>query len=80
VHVSPRHVYVDGSKPTWIEGFTKNTFTAMIEGVRTDALAAGLIDKALFDEGIADLNRTATHDGMFSYLFFKATGSIGVTA
>jgi SAM-dependent methyltransferase len=34
VRVSPRHVYVDGSRPQWILGFTRNTFTAMIEGVR----------------------------------------------
>ncbi|MCA9914436.1 MAG: class I SAM-dependent methyltransferase, partial [Anaerolineae bacterium] len=38
VHVSPRMVYVDGSKPHLIEGFTRNTFTAMIEGVRDAAL------------------------------------------
>jgi SAM-dependent methyltransferase len=72
VMVSPRHVYVDGSRPTWIEGFTKNTFTAMIEGVRDEALGAGLIDADEFDRGIADLRRTATSDGMFSYMFFKA--------
>lgn len=75
VRVSPRHVYVDGSRPSLIEGFTRNTFTAMIEGVRDAALAAGLIDPDRFDRGIRDLYRTASADGVFSYMFFKAVGS-----
>ena len=52
IHVSPRMVYVDASKPELVDGFTKKTFTAMIEGVRDTALEAGLIDKASFDQGI----------------------------
>lgn len=72
IRVSPRMVYVDGSKPHLIEGFTKNTFTAMIEGIRTPALAAGLLDEAVFDAGIRDLYRTAQPDGVFCYTFFKA--------
>jgi ubiquinone/menaquinone biosynthesis C-methylase UbiE len=40
IQVSPRMVYVDSSKPQLVEGFTKNTFTAMIEGVRAAALSA----------------------------------------
>ncbi len=71
-HVSPRLVYVDGSRPELIEGFTKRTFTAMIEGVRESALAAGLIDAAAFDQGIRDLRRTAEANGVFCYTFFKA--------
>jgi hypothetical protein len=42
IHVSPRMVYVDSSKPDLVEGFTKKTFTAMIEGVRESALNAGI--------------------------------------
>jgi SAM-dependent methyltransferase len=75
VAVSPRHVYVDGSRPEWIEGFTRNTFTAMIEGVRSAALDAAIVNEATFDEGIRDLYRTAAADGVFSYMFFKATAS-----
>ena len=41
VTVSPRMVYVDSSRPQLVDGFTKNTFTAMVEGVRERALAAG---------------------------------------
>ena len=73
VHVSPRMVYVDSSKPHLVEGFTQNTFTAMIEGVRKPALEAGLMLAADFDRGIADLYRTAQSDGVFCYTFFKGT-------
>jgi len=73
VHVSPRMVYVDGSKPALIDGFTKRTFTVMIEGVRPTALEAKLMSAADFDRGIADLYRTAEADGVFCYTFFKAT-------
>lgn len=74
IHVSPRMVYVDSSRPQLVEGFIKNTFTAMIEGVGDDAVEKGLLDKATFDQGIKDLYRTAEHDGVFSYTFFKAFG------
>jgi ubiquinone/menaquinone biosynthesis C-methylase UbiE len=72
IHVSPRMVYVDASKPRLVEGFTKNTFTAMIEGVRESAVAAGLIDESTFDDGIRGLYRTTEPDGVFCYTFFKA--------
>ncbi len=72
VRVSPRMVYVDSSKPSLVDGFTKKTFTAMIEGVRQPALAAGLATAADFDNGVADLYRTAEPGGVFCYTFFKA--------
>jgi SAM-dependent methyltransferase len=75
VEVSPRMVYVDGSRPHLIEGFTKNTFTAMVEGVGERAVAEGLIDAATWERGIADLYRTAEPDGTFCYTFFKGTGT-----
>jgi hypothetical protein len=63
---------VDSSRPKLVEGFTKKTFTAMVEGVRDDALAAGLIDEETWEKGIRDLYRTANADGTFCYTFFKA--------
>ncbi len=72
VCVSPRMVYVDSSSPGLVEGFTKKTFTAMIEGVREKALSEKLINAADFDSGIDDLYRTADEDGVFCYTFFKA--------
>ena len=74
VHVSPRMVYVDSSKPALVDGFTKKTFTAMIEGVRESAIEAGLITSNIFDQGIADLYKTAEGGGTFCYTFFKGTG------
>jgi hypothetical protein len=65
-------VYVDSSRPRLVEGFTKNTFTAMVEGVRERAFSAGLIDEDTWEKGIRDLCRTAEPDGTFCYTFFKA--------
>ncbi len=72
VSVSPRMVYVDSSKPDYVEGFTKNTFTAMVEGVGEEAVGAELMDTIDWEKGIIDLYRTAQKDGTFCYTFFKA--------
>ncbi len=72
VVVGPRTVYADQTRPAFVSGFTRNTFTAMVEAVRHDALAAGLISQARWDQGIADLRRTADDGGTFHYAFFKA--------
>ena len=69
--VTPLLVYVDDSRPALVEGFTKNTFTAMVEGVRDRVLDEKLIDLEAFDEGIRDLYRTTEPDGTFCYTFFK---------
>jgi SAM-dependent methyltransferase len=74
VHVSPRMVYVDSSRPDLVDGFTRKTFTAMIEGVREPAIAAGLIEPEMFDAGVRDLHRTTGADGVFCYTFFKGVG------
>ncbi len=74
VFVSPRMVYVDSSKPELVDGFTKKTFTAMIEGVRQSAIEQSIIDPVIFDKGIKDLYRTTEPDGTFCYTFFKARG------
>jgi len=76
VRVSPRFVYADASRPAMVDGFTRKTFTAMVEGVREPAIAEGLMDAAAFDQGVADLYRTAKDDGTFCYTFFKATGKV----
>lgn len=74
VRVSPRMVYVDSSRPALVDGFTRKTFTAMVEGIREPAIANGLMSASDFDRGLADLYRTAEDDGVFCYTFFKATG------
>ena len=67
-------VYVDNSKPELVEGFTKNTFTAMIEGIREKAIADSIIDTGSFEKGVEDLYRTCRADGVFCYTFFKGIG------
>jgi trans-aconitate methyltransferase len=71
VRVQPRMVYVDASRPDLVDGFTRKTFTAMIEGVRAPAIAAGLTTPRRFDAGIRALYRTSRSDGVFCYTFFK---------
>ena len=74
LRVSPRMVVADASRPAWVDGFTRRTFIAMIEGVRDAALAGGLLDAERFDAGIRDLHRTTQADGVFCYTFFKGVG------
>lgn len=77
VRVSPRTVYVDASRPQLVDGFTRRTFVAMIEGIRQPALDAGLIASDRFDAGVRDLYRTTEPDGVFCYAFFKGVGRKG---
>jgi ubiquinone/menaquinone biosynthesis C-methylase UbiE len=74
VSVSPRMVYVDASYPELVEGFTKQTFTAMVEGVEEEALERGMMSRAEWEQGIRDLYRTCEADGTFCYTFFKGRG------
>jgi SAM-dependent methyltransferase len=77
VRVRPLLVYVDGSRPDLAQAFTRDTFTAMIEGVRADAVAGDLASPEAFDAGVRDLYRTSEPDGTFSYTFFRATAIRG---
>jgi ubiquinone/menaquinone biosynthesis C-methylase UbiE len=74
VQVIPRIVYVDDSKPDLVQGFSKDTFIAMVKGVQEQALGMGLVDQTTWDKGIADLYRATASDGTFCYTFFRATG------
>ena len=72
--VSPRMVYADATRPELVEGFTKKTFIAMVEGVREQAIKQGLIRSEDWERGIRELYRSAEANGTFCYTFFKATG------
>jgi SAM-dependent methyltransferase len=74
IRVEPRLVYVDQSRPDWIDGFTERTFIAMIRGVREAAIEAELIDSERFDLGVNDLLNATKSDGVFLYTFFKGVG------
>ncbi len=77
IKVSARQIYVDDSNPKWVEGFTKNTFTAMIKGISEEAVSKNLISLKEFEKGIKDLSRTAEGGGTFCYTFFKGIGTKG---
>lgn len=74
ISVGPRVVYTNASNPKLRDGFVKNTFIAMIEGVKEKAIQMRMIDELTFDKGIKDLYRTTEVDGSFNYSFFKGTG------
>jgi ubiquinone/menaquinone biosynthesis C-methylase UbiE len=74
VLVTPRMVYADASRPELVEGFIKNTFTAMVEGIGERVVKEGLTDRRTFEQGVRDLYRTTEPDGVFIYTFFKGKG------
>lgn len=74
IKVSPRQVYVDDSNPDWVNGFTRDTFTAMIKGISETAISEKLITSKKMEKGINDLLKTAEGGGTFCYTFFKGVG------
>ena len=72
--ISPRMVYADASRPDQVDGFTRKTFIAMVEGVKEQAIKQGLIEPGEWERGISELYRSADADGTFCYTFFKGTG------
>jgi len=74
IHVSPKIVYIDSSKPELVEGFIKRTIIPMVEGVREQAIDLGIIDEKSWDKGIKDLHKTSALGGVFFYNFFKGIG------
>lgn len=76
VHVSPRIVYGDQSKPDVVEAFWERTIIPMVEGVEAQAIEDGLIDRAAWDKGIRELQAVSRSvAGTFAYTFFKAVGT-----
>lgn len=71
VSVSPRLVYSDSSRPALALAFVRKIIIPMVEGVREEALAAGLADPQSWRQGILDLHATADSGGSFAYTFFK---------
>jgi len=71
IRVIPRPVYADEGRPGMVEGFTKKTYIAMVEGVKKQALDLDLIGEKDWDKGIKELKRSAKPGGIFYYTFFK---------
>ncbi len=74
VQVTPRVVYADASRPAMVEGFTRNTFTAMVAGIGPEVRRRKLMAPKAWAGALNDLARTAGPDGVFNYTFFKARG------
>ena len=75
IRVSPRMVYVDASRPALVDGFTRQTFAAMVEGPEYRARTRHDDNRRM---GTGD-NGSVPHlepDGVFCYTFFKATGTV----
>ncbi|MEM9835440.1 MAG: methyltransferase domain-containing protein [Bacteroidota bacterium] len=79
INVSPRQIYVDDARPTRKAGFILNTFTAMIEGMANEIVAANLLRYEEVEAGIQGLKATFAEGGSFSYTFFKAVARVGKT-
>lgn len=73
VRIEPRVVCCDATVPARVEGFVGRTILPMVAGVRDRALAAGLVDAASWEQGLADLAASAGEGGSFVYVFFRAT-------
>lgn len=73
VHVEPRTVYADASRPDLVTGFTRDTFIAMVDGVGETAVARGLATEEDWARGIDALYLTTREYGTFHYAFSKAT-------
>lgn len=74
VRVSPRMVYADESHPHVQHQFVLQTIVPMVEGVRAEALAKGLMSPIEWEKGVADLRETGLSSrGTFCYTFFKAS-------
>jgi SAM-dependent methyltransferase len=71
VQVEPVPVYADRSRPRMVDGFTRNTFNAMVAGVEERAARAGLTTDDAWRDGMRGLERAAA-EGTAFYCFFRA--------
>ncbi len=75
VQVVPRQVYADSSRPEIVEGFSKRTFIAMVQGVMDQTVSQGLLSLEMWEKGVEDLYAATGEDGIFCYTFFKAVAA-----
>lgn len=76
VGTEARQVYTYGGMTELADAFTRKTFTAMIAGVREEAIEARLTTPAEFDQGIEALQNAAGPSGTFAYTFFRGIGRV----
>lgn len=75
VQVSPRTVYADNSRPEVVNGFSRNTFVAMVAGIKDEAIENGCISEKQWQQAMADFDLAVGPEGTFCYTFFKAVGT-----
>ena len=74
IRVVPKMLYIDQTSLELRESFVKKTIIPMVEGVKTQSLDLGLIDKRAWQKGIEELHQTRMDkNGVFCYTFFKGT-------
>ncbi len=73
--VAPRWVYADGRNPELLDGVVNKIIVPMVETARERAIELGIVDRAAWQKGIADLERSGRpQDGTFFYTWFKGVG------
>lgn len=65
IEVSPRQIYVDKSKPKLVEGFIKNTFTAMIQGMSSEIISEEILSIQEFEKGKKYFNTPSTNNHFY---------------
>jgi len=74
VRVSARMVSADANRQDLVLGFTRLTFTAMIEGFGEGAVGKGVMSREDREQGMRDLSRTAEPAGVFCLHLFQGNG------
>ncbi len=73
--VIPLSAYADCSRPELLDGGINKILAPMMETAREEALQMGLIDRATWEQGIADMHRAAMPpDGSVFYTWFRGVG------
>lgn len=72
IAITPEIVWVDDSRPELNQSFSRDTFIAMLNGVKDQAIERGLMSESDWNQGINELNLATQVGGGFSYTFFKA--------
>ena len=72
----PAWLYADALKPALRDGMVDHIIVPMVQSAEQQILADGLVDKDIYQQGIADLSRVdEIEDGTFFYTWFKAVAT-----
>jgi SAM-dependent methyltransferase len=74
VSCEPRVIWCDNSRPELRRAVLEQIIVPMTETARDAALRAGLLERATWEQGIAELTRLAEDPATFFYTWFRAVG------